>query len=67
MLSYDLGPPAPSPAGECMGELHSVRCFKEIWKVGKVGKVGNVGEVVKVVKVGKVGREGLIMPTWNQL
>jgi hypothetical protein len=39
----------------------SVRCFKEIWKVGKVGKVGEVG------KVGKVGREDLIMPTWNQL
>ncbi len=30
----------------------SVRCFKEIWKVGKVGKVG---------------REGLFMPTWSQL
>ena len=42
----------------------SVRCFKEIWKVGKVGKVGEVG---KVGKVGKVGREGLFMPTWSQL
>jgi hypothetical protein len=42
----------------------SVRCFKQIWKVGKVGKVGEVG---KVGKVGKVGRQGLIMPTWNQL
>ncbi len=30
--------------------LNSVRCFKQIWKVGKVGEVG------------KVGREGLIMP-----
>ncbi len=37
---------------------YSVRCFKQIWKVGKVGEVG---------KVGKVGREGLIMPTWKQL
>ncbi len=46
--------------GEKKGET-SVRCFKQIWKVGKVGKVGKEGEV------GKVGREGLIMPTWNQL
>ncbi len=45
----------------------SVRCFKQIWKVGKVGKVGEVGEVGEVGKVGKVGREGLIMPIWNQL
>jgi hypothetical protein len=33
----------------------SVRCFKQIWKIGKVGKVGKVG---KEGKVGKVGREG---------
>jgi hypothetical protein len=46
---------------------NSVRCFKEIWKVGKLGKVGEVGEVGKVGKVSKVGREGLFMPTWSQL
>ncbi len=56
----------------CGLALHpdSVRCFKQIWKVGnvgKVGKVGKVGRVGKVGKVGKVGWEGLIMPTWNQL
>ncbi len=45
----------------------SVRCFKQILKVGKVGKVGQVGKVGEVGKEGKVGREGLIMPTWNQL
>ncbi len=45
----------------------SVRCFKEIWKVGKVGRVGKVGKVGKVGEVGKVGREGLFMPTWSQL
>ena len=49
------------------GYKSSVRCFKQIWKVGKVGKVGRVGKVGKVGKIGKVGREGLIMPTWNQL
>ncbi len=32
----------------------SVRCFKQIWKIGKVGKVGKVGEVGRVGKVGKV-------------
>ncbi len=42
----------------------SVRCFKEIWKVGKVGKVG---KVVKVGEVGKLGRKGLFMPIWSQL
>jgi hypothetical protein len=41
-----------------LGMFGSVRCFKEIWKVGKVGKVGEVG---------KVGRKGLFMPTWSQL
>ncbi len=45
----------------------SVRCFKEIWKVGKVGRVGKVGKVGKVGEVGKVGRKGLFMPTWSQL
>jgi hypothetical protein len=47
--------------------VYSVRCFKEIWKVGKVGKVGKIGKVGKVGEVGKVGREGLFMPTWSQL
>ncbi len=28
----------------------SVRCFKQIWKVGKVGKVDKVGKVGKVVR-----------------
>ncbi len=35
---------------------HSVRCFKQIWKVGKVGKVGIIGKVGKVGRVGRVGR-----------
>ncbi len=53
---------AESPGGT------SVRCFKQIWKVGRVGKVGkvhvgkvgkvHVGKVDRVVKVGKVGKEG---------
>ncbi len=44
----------------CLPLGSSVRCFKEIWKVGKVGKVGKIGEVGKVGKVGKVGREGFL-------
>ncbi len=43
----------------------SVRCFKQIWKVGKVGKVGEVG------KVGKEGKEDrlreLRLPTLYQI
>jgi hypothetical protein len=50
--------------GNGISLLSSVRCFKEIWKLGKVGKVGKVGEVGEV---GKVGRKGLFMPTWSQL
>ncbi len=34
------------------GSIISVRCFKQIWKVGKVGKKGKVGTV------GTVGKEG---------
>jgi hypothetical protein len=48
-------------------QKNSVRCFKEIWKVGKVGKVGKVDKVGKVGEVGKLGRKGLFMPSWSQL
>jgi hypothetical protein len=60
-----LFPPAMPPLiSSFLSPPSSVRCFKEIWKVGKVGKVGKEG---KVGEVGKVGREGLFMPTWSQL
>jgi hypothetical protein len=44
----------------CIHFLFSVRCFKQIWKVGKVGKVGKVDKVGKVGKVSKVGKVGSV-------
>ncbi len=40
--------------------IYSVRCFKQIWRVGKVGKVGKVGRVGKVGKEGKEGKEDTV-------